>query len=177
MTKTLHTVLVAVVALALLIGPSVPSTRADDDDKDALRSFNYAKTARDFYVCAVCGYTTTNLNFEKCASCFDSKDRYVNVGQRGAAERILPPHLGPHLDGGRAHPQREPKQSPVVGPPTVGTDMPGLPGRDLAPASARLLQSAFLARTIHCRKTPPRLQLRVRWPGGRSRVAVSGTME
>jgi hypothetical protein len=95
MTKTLHTVLVAVVALALLIGPSVPSTRADDDDKDALRSFNYAKTARDFYVCAVCGYTTTNLNFEKCASCFNSKDRYVNVSQRGAAERILPPHLGP----------------------------------------------------------------------------------
>lgn len=80
MTKTLHTVLVAWVALALLIGPFVPSTRAAEGDKDALRSFNYAKTARVFYVCAVCGHTATNLNFEKCASCFNSKDRYVNVG-------------------------------------------------------------------------------------------------
>ncbi len=71
-----------------------------EGNRDALRSFNYAKTAeaehaklyaearasldgwktaRDFYVCAVCGLTTTNLNFEKCASCFNSKDRYVKV--------------------------------------------------------------------------------------------------
>ena len=76
MTKTLQTVLVAVVALALLIGPFVPSTRASEGDRDTLRSF---KTAGDSCVCAVCGYTTTNLNFEKCASCFNSKDRYVNV--------------------------------------------------------------------------------------------------
>ncbi len=76
MTKTLHTALVAGFALALLIGSSVPSARAAEGDKDALRSF---KAARDFYVSAVCGYTTTNLNFEKCASCLTSKDRYVNV--------------------------------------------------------------------------------------------------
>lgn len=71
-----------------------------EGNKDALQSFNYAKTAeaehaklyteardsldnwktaRDFYVCAVCGYTTTNLSFEKCVSCFSSKDRYVKV--------------------------------------------------------------------------------------------------
>ncbi len=71
-----------------------------EGSRDALRSFNYAKTAeaehaklyaeaaanleawkgaRTFYVCTVCGYTTTRLDFEKCVSCFNPKDRYVPV--------------------------------------------------------------------------------------------------
>ncbi len=69
-------------------------------NKDALKSFNYAKTAeaehatlysqaleeldswteaRDFYVCSVCGYTTTDLDFEKCISCFNPKEKYETV--------------------------------------------------------------------------------------------------
>lgn len=69
--------------------------------RDALRSFNYAKTAEteharlyqaaldnleamrgeggDYYVCTVCGMTTTNLDFAKCPSCFSPKERYVAV--------------------------------------------------------------------------------------------------
>ncbi len=70
-------------------------------NKDALQTFNYAKTAeaeharlytealnglesmtgsaKTFYVCTVCGYTTTTLDFEKCPSCFNPKDKYVEV--------------------------------------------------------------------------------------------------
>lgn len=73
-----------------------------DNDRDALQTFTYAKTAeaehaalyadalanlaswkeakKTFYVCTVCGYTTTNLNFEKCIACFNPKDKYVIVG-------------------------------------------------------------------------------------------------
>lgn len=69
--------------------------------RDALRSFNYAKTAEaehaklyqqaldnleemrgaavDYYVCTVCGMTTTNLDFAKCSSCFSPKEKYVAV--------------------------------------------------------------------------------------------------
>jgi len=66
----------------------------------AVRTFNLAKTAEaghatlyagalkdpeamkegtNFYVCTVCGYTTTNLDFAKCLSCFNPKDKYVKV--------------------------------------------------------------------------------------------------
>ncbi len=70
-------------------------------NRDAMETFNYAKTAEaeharlytkalenlesmkgagtTFYVCTVCGYTTTNLDFEKCVSCFNPKDKYVAV--------------------------------------------------------------------------------------------------
>jgi rubrerythrin len=73
-----------------------------ENNRDALQTFTYAKTAeaehaalygdasqnletwktakKTFYVCTVCGYTTTNLNFEKCISCFNPKDKYVVVG-------------------------------------------------------------------------------------------------
>jgi rubrerythrin len=73
-----------------------------ENNRDALQTFTYAKTAeaehatlygdalrnldawkgakKTFYVCTVCGYTTTNLNFEKCISCFNSKEKYVVVG-------------------------------------------------------------------------------------------------
>lgn len=66
-----------------------------------LRTFNYAKSAEaehaklyteaknnlpklkgvleTYYVCTVCGYTTTKLNFEKCPACANPKDKYVAV--------------------------------------------------------------------------------------------------
>jgi rubrerythrin len=68
--------------------------------KDAFRSFNFAKTAeaehatlyaaaladleawktvREFFVCSTCGYTTTDLDFAKCISCFDPKEKYELV--------------------------------------------------------------------------------------------------
>ena len=69
---------------------------------DALQSFNYAKSAEaehaklytdskdglaqlkgsgvKYYVCTVCGYTTKKVDFEKCPSCFNPKDKYVPVG-------------------------------------------------------------------------------------------------
>jgi len=68
---------------------------------DAIETFNYAKTAeaehatlyqqaldnlesmrgegQTYYVCSVCGYTTTNLNFAKCISCFSPKEKYEAV--------------------------------------------------------------------------------------------------
>lgn len=71
-----------------------------DRNKDAIESFNYAKTAeaehavlyadalknldawkakKTFYVCTVCGYTVTELPKEKCVSCFSPKDKYEAV--------------------------------------------------------------------------------------------------
>ncbi len=68
---------------------------------DAIQTFNYAKTAEAehaklygealnnldkmrakgvvYYVCTVCGNTTAKLDFAKCPSCFNSKDKYVAV--------------------------------------------------------------------------------------------------
>jgi len=68
---------------------------------DAIQTFNYAKSAETehahlytealnnlgnmrvksitYYVCTVCGFTTTKIDFEKCPSCFNSKDKYVAV--------------------------------------------------------------------------------------------------
>lgn len=71
-------------------------------NKDAVQTFNYAKAAesehaklysqalndlpklkgsgsKDHFVCAVCGYTTTEMNFSKCPSCFNNKDKYEKV--------------------------------------------------------------------------------------------------
>jgi rubrerythrin len=70
---------------------------------DAVQTFNYARTAEmehaklyqaaldrldelkgskavTYYVCTVCGYTTTTIDFSKCPSCFNSRDKYVEVG-------------------------------------------------------------------------------------------------
>lgn len=69
---------------------------------DALQTFNYAKSAEaehaklytaskdgltqlkgsgvKYYVCTVCGYTTKKIDFEKCPSCFNPKEKYVPVG-------------------------------------------------------------------------------------------------
>lgn len=66
----------------------------------AVRTFNYALTAEGehaklytnaaakqetmkkeakLFVCSVCGYTTTKLDFEKCPGCLNPKDKYVAV--------------------------------------------------------------------------------------------------
>jgi rubrerythrin len=70
--------------------------------RDAVQTFNYAKTAegehaklntealnnlprlkgskaKDYFVCTVCGYTTSKLGFSKCPSCFTHKDKYEKV--------------------------------------------------------------------------------------------------
>ncbi|HEX8925320.1 MAG TPA: hypothetical protein VF786_05980, partial [Terriglobales bacterium] len=72
------------------------------NNKAAVETFNFAKTAEaeharlytealntldkskgkagvTYYVCTVCGYTTTKLDFAKCPSCFNPKDKYVTV--------------------------------------------------------------------------------------------------
>jgi len=70
-------------------------------NRDAVETFTQAKTAEaeharlysealqnldnmkvknvTYYVCTVCGYTTTKLDFNKCPSCFSPKDKYVAV--------------------------------------------------------------------------------------------------
>lgn len=72
-----------------------------EGQKDAIETFALAKTAeaehaklykaaldelkagksaaRKLYVCTVCGMTTTNLDFAKCRSCFQPKEKYVVV--------------------------------------------------------------------------------------------------
>jgi len=73
-----------------------------EGNRDAIQTFNYAKTAEaehakyygealanleslagsdavTYWVCSVCGYTTTIVDFTKCPSCFESKDNYVSV--------------------------------------------------------------------------------------------------
>lgn len=73
-----------------------------EGNRDAVETFNYAKTAeaehaklyskalndlpklkgskaKDYFVCMVCGYTTSNVDFAKCPSCFSHKDRYEKV--------------------------------------------------------------------------------------------------
>jgi rubrerythrin len=32
-----------------------------------------------FFVCPVCGFTTSNLNFERCPSSFTSREKFVPV--------------------------------------------------------------------------------------------------
>lgn len=81
--------------------PAMIKRARTDSNRQAMRSFNFAMTAeaehaklykdalanleqwkggtKDFYVCSVCGYTTTNLDFKKCASCFVKVDQYEKV--------------------------------------------------------------------------------------------------
>jgi len=49
--------------------------------EEALRDLDKLKGSgsRTYYVCSVCGYTTTDLNFEKCVNCLKPKDRYKPV--------------------------------------------------------------------------------------------------
>ncbi len=71
-------------------------------NRDALETLNFAKSAeiehaklytaslngldglkntkgKTLYVCTVCGFTTEQINFEKCPACFNPKDKYVPV--------------------------------------------------------------------------------------------------
>ena len=34
---------------------------------------------RNYYVCTICGFTTVDLNFEKCKNCFKPKEKYKAV--------------------------------------------------------------------------------------------------
>jgi rubrerythrin len=36
-------------------------------------------SAKTYYVCTICGFTTPDLNFEKCRSCFNPKSKYKAV--------------------------------------------------------------------------------------------------
>jgi rubrerythrin len=69
---------------------------------DAVRTFNLAKTAeaeharlyteavnnlpklkgtktKDYFVCSICGFTATKIDFTKCPSCFEPKEKYTSV--------------------------------------------------------------------------------------------------
>jgi len=73
-----------------------------EGNRDAVQTFNYAKTAeaehaklysealnnlpnlkgsqaKDYFVCTVCGYTTSKVDFSKCPSCFTHNDKYEKV--------------------------------------------------------------------------------------------------
>ena len=49
--------------------------------EEALRDLDKLKGSgpRTYYVCSVCGYTVTELNFAKCPNCLKPKDRYKSV--------------------------------------------------------------------------------------------------
>ncbi len=48
---------------------------------EALKNLDSLKSSgpRTYFVCTVCGFTTTDRNFNKCPSCFKPKDRYRAV--------------------------------------------------------------------------------------------------
>ncbi len=70
-------------------------------DSGSVQTFNYARSAEtehaalftaalnnlenmrakgsQYFVCTVCGYTTTKIDFAKCHTCFSPKDKYVAV--------------------------------------------------------------------------------------------------
>ena len=74
----------------------------DEGNRDAVRTFNLAKLAesehaklyseavnnlanlkgsraKDYFVCTVCGNTTSKLDFSKCPACFTSKEKFEKV--------------------------------------------------------------------------------------------------
>jgi rubrerythrin len=80
--------------------PTFIKVAKSEGNKDALQSFTYAitaegeharlyadalknlaatKTAKSFHVCTVCGYTATRVAFANCPSCYNPKDRFVEV--------------------------------------------------------------------------------------------------
>ena len=44
-------------------------------DLDAMKNTG----AKTFYVCPVCGFTTTQVNFAKCPSCFTARERFEKI--------------------------------------------------------------------------------------------------
>lgn len=81
--------------------PEFIAVARTEGNKDALKAFNYAKTAEAehakmysadvkdlatlkgksqvYWVCTICGYTVPKIDFDKCPSCFNPKDKYVEV--------------------------------------------------------------------------------------------------
>ena len=88
-----------------------------DANKDALETFNFAKAAEaehakmytdalarldalkgtkamTYYVCTVCGFTTTKLDFQKCSVCFNPKDKYTPRHLTALVTGARPPGSG-----------------------------------------------------------------------------------
>jgi len=81
--------------------PNFLKTAREAGEHAAVKTFTYARTAEaehaklyadalkglpslkgkeaTFYVCEVCGYTTTNLDFERCRGCNVPKEKYIAV--------------------------------------------------------------------------------------------------
>ena len=81
--------------------PEFLKTAREEKNRDAIETFNFAKTAETeharlyteangnldqmnakgvkYYVCSICGYTTTKIDFEKCPACFNPKEQYITV--------------------------------------------------------------------------------------------------
>jgi rubrerythrin len=81
--------------------PSFLKQARAEKNKDAIQTFNYAKSAEteharlysealanveqmkggavSYYVCTVCGYTTAKMDFSKCPSCFSPKEKYETI--------------------------------------------------------------------------------------------------
>jgi rubrerythrin len=66
----------------------VTMTQAQNTEEEHARLFSEAlnnldglkgSMARSYYVCTVCGFTTVDLNFEKCKNCFKPKEKYKSV--------------------------------------------------------------------------------------------------
>lgn len=66
----------------------VTLTQAKNTEEEHARLFSEALSnldglkgskARTYYVCTVCGFTTADLNFEKCKNCFKPKEKYKAV--------------------------------------------------------------------------------------------------
>ncbi len=83
--------------------PDFLKTARAEGNASAIETFNMAKAAEaehaklyaealskldtlkgkagvKYYVCTVCGFTTTKIDFEKCPVCFSPKEKYVTVG-------------------------------------------------------------------------------------------------
>lgn len=66
----------------------VTLTQAKNTEEEHARLFSEAlnsldglkdSNARTYYVCTVCGFTTVDLNFERCKNCFKPKEKYKAV--------------------------------------------------------------------------------------------------
>jgi len=66
----------------------VTLTQAKNTEVEHARLFSEAlnnldglkgSSARTYYVCTICGFTTVDLNFEKCKNCFKPKEKYKAV--------------------------------------------------------------------------------------------------
>lgn len=81
--------------------PSLLGKARDEGNKDAMKTFNYAKSGeeqilkfflkaketldqwkgggREFFVCPTCSYTVAKIDFAKCIVCFTLGEKYIKV--------------------------------------------------------------------------------------------------